>query len=150
MMRQHGVEPNLVTYNTLVSGYARAQRPTQTVSALTRLEEAGYQADDFTIRAFTHLGDRERALTMMEERIARNAEKATTQVEFVERVEERRRLLAAIEEAGGYGEVEEEGGDWEGGEGAREGGQRRQFAAAREFMQMREEMEEIGEGVSGG
>jgi hypothetical protein len=46
--------------------------------------------------------------------------------------------------------VEEEGGDWEGGEGAREGGQRRQFAAAMEFMQMRDEMEEIGEGVSGG
>ncbi|KAK3945942.1 hypothetical protein QBC46DRAFT_248670 [Diplogelasinospora grovesii] len=66
MMRDHGIEPNVVTWNTLTAGYAREQKVTKTVGALQRLEKAGHKADDFTMRAFSYLANREGALTMME------------------------------------------------------------------------------------
>ncbi|KAK2056562.1 pentatricopeptide repeat domain-containing protein [Colletotrichum caudatum] len=69
MMRQHGVEPNLVTWNTLVSGYAKSQDVNKTVHSLQRLEAAGYEADDYTLRAFSNLVNREAALRKMEDTI---------------------------------------------------------------------------------
>jgi pentatricopeptide repeat protein len=66
MMRAHGIEPNLVTWNTLVAGYARDQQVSKTVRALQKLEAAGYEADEFTIRAFSYLKNKEGALRKME------------------------------------------------------------------------------------
>ncbi|KAK4168894.1 hypothetical protein QBC43DRAFT_308249 [Cladorrhinum sp. PSN259] len=67
LMREHGIEPNEVTWNTLIRGFARLQRTTATVTAMKRMEEAGHRADEFTMRAFGGLVDKEGALKMMEE-----------------------------------------------------------------------------------
>ncbi|KAK1654717.1 hypothetical protein BDP81DRAFT_416366 [Colletotrichum phormii] len=72
-MRQHGVEPNLVTWNTLIAGYARAQDVNKTVLSLQRLEASGHEADDFTLRAFSRLVNREAALRKMENALSRRA-----------------------------------------------------------------------------
>ncbi|EFQ28317.1 pentatricopeptide repeat domain-containing protein [Colletotrichum graminicola M1.001] len=69
MMRQHGVKPNLVTWNTLISGHAKTQDVGKTVHSLQRLEMAGYEADEYTLKAFSKLVNRETALRMMEESI---------------------------------------------------------------------------------
>ncbi|WYZ41869.1 hypothetical protein EsH8_V_000764 [Colletotrichum jinshuiense] len=69
MMRQHGIEPNLVTWNTLVAGHARNQDVNKTVHSLQRLEAAGHEADDYTLRAFSKLVNREAALRKMEKTI---------------------------------------------------------------------------------
>ncbi|KAK2040225.1 pentatricopeptide repeat domain-containing protein [Colletotrichum somersetense] len=77
MMRQHGVEPNLVTWNTLVSGYAKSQDVNKTVHSLQRLEAAGYEADDYTLRAFSNLVNREAALRKMEDTIDKKMNEET-------------------------------------------------------------------------
>ncbi|KAK1997816.1 pentatricopeptide repeat domain-containing protein [Colletotrichum falcatum] len=76
MMRQHGIKPNLVTWNTLVAGYAKSQDVNKTVQSLEQLEAAGYEADDYTLRAFAKLVNREAALRKMEEAIERKKKNA--------------------------------------------------------------------------
>ncbi|KAH7633089.1 hypothetical protein B0T09DRAFT_406633 [Sordaria sp. MPI-SDFR-AT-0083] len=66
MMRDHGVQPNRVTWNTLIAGHARLQTVGKTASALQRMEAAGYKPDRFTLRAFGYLLNREGALQMMQ------------------------------------------------------------------------------------
>ncbi|KAF5507876.1 Pentatricopeptide repeat-containing protein [Colletotrichum aenigma] len=66
MMMQKGVEPNEVTWNTLISGYAGLQDVGKTVQSLKGLERAGYEASDFTIRGFSRLVNKERAFHHME------------------------------------------------------------------------------------
>jgi len=66
LMREHGVEPNEGTWNSLIRGFARLQRTAATVTAMKRMEEAGFKADEFTMRAFGGLVDKEGALKMME------------------------------------------------------------------------------------
>ncbi|KAK0635633.1 hypothetical protein B0T17DRAFT_466246, partial [Bombardia bombarda] len=75
MMREHGISPNIVTWNTLAAGYARDQNPAKTVSALHRLERYGHTPTDFTSRAFSYLADRERGLQMLEEMVERNKQR---------------------------------------------------------------------------
>ena len=59
-MRGKGIEPNQVTWNTLVSGYARAQDVEGTVEALRRLEGEGGAWDAWTFRGMGRLRARER------------------------------------------------------------------------------------------
>ncbi|KAK3403466.1 hypothetical protein B0T20DRAFT_458513 [Sordaria brevicollis] len=66
MMREHGVDPNRVTWNTLIAGHARLQAVGNTASALQRMEAAGYKPDRFTLRAFSYLLNRDGALQMMQ------------------------------------------------------------------------------------
>jgi pentatricopeptide repeat protein len=66
IMRENGVEPSLVTYNTLIAGYANAQNVRKTVKTLERLEGAGLEGDDFTFKAWAYLTDKESALELME------------------------------------------------------------------------------------
>ncbi|KAK3499390.1 uncharacterized protein B0T23DRAFT_369828 [Neurospora hispaniola] len=66
MMRDHGVEANRVTWNTLIAGHARLQAVGKTASALQRMEAAEYKPDRFTLRAFSYLLNREGALQMMQ------------------------------------------------------------------------------------
>lgn len=68
MMRRRGVEPNLVTWNTLVRGYTNTQRVVKTVLALERLVAAGYQPDSYTQRALASMRYREQALALLERR----------------------------------------------------------------------------------
>ncbi|KAK1983516.1 pentatricopeptide repeat domain-containing protein [Colletotrichum cereale] len=83
MMRQHGVEPNLVTWNTLVAGYAKSQDVNKTVQSLQRLEAAGYEADDYTLRAFSKLVNRESALRKMEDTIDRKKRDMVSRAKLV-------------------------------------------------------------------
>ncbi|GKT90551.1 pentatricopeptide repeat-containing protein [Colletotrichum tofieldiae] len=83
MMRQHSVEPNLVTWNTLVAGHAKNQDVNKTVQSLQRLEAAGYEADDYTLRAFSKLVNREAALRKMEETIDRKKRNAEARAKLV-------------------------------------------------------------------
>lgn len=66
IMEENGVQPSIVTYNTLIAGYANAQNVRKTVKALQRLEGAGLESDDFTFRAWAYLSDKEAALELME------------------------------------------------------------------------------------
>lgn len=72
LMRQHGVEPNIVTWNTLTAGYATMQHIRGTVDSMRRLEAAGFKADDWTMRAFSFIRDKRRAIQVMEETLEAN------------------------------------------------------------------------------
>ncbi|ERT01814.1 hypothetical protein HMPREF1624_00108 [Sporothrix schenckii ATCC 58251] len=71
MMRERGVEPNLVTWNTLLAGYARAQRSGNTISTFERLERTGKEPDDFTYRGLSYLNDQTSVVKLLELRQAR-------------------------------------------------------------------------------
>lgn len=71
MMRQYGVEPSIVTWNTLLAGYTREQEVDRTVKTFQRIENAGLKADNFTFKAFSYLRDKDKALGLMEEMVAR-------------------------------------------------------------------------------
>ena len=94
LMRDHGIAPNVVTWNTLAAGYARLQMPGKVASALRRLESEGHRADDFTMRAFGYLNDQEGALRMMEASIARKADR-------------QQRAVAAAAAAGGTARLDQ-------------------------------------------
>lgn len=72
LMRQHGIEPNHVTWNTLAYGYAAMQNIRGMVHSMQRLEAAGFQADDWTMRAFWVLRDKRRAIEVMEKAVEAN------------------------------------------------------------------------------
>jgi pentatricopeptide repeat protein len=72
VMREHNLEPNDVTWNTLVKGYASMQNLSQTVGTLQDLEAAGYKPDAYTFKAFSRLKDQTRALETMEKIIDEN------------------------------------------------------------------------------
>lgn len=71
-MREHGLEPNIVTWNTLAKGYASMQNLSQTVGTLQDLEAAGFKPDVHTFKAFARLRDQTRALKTMEKIIDAN------------------------------------------------------------------------------
>ncbi|KAL7824003.1 hypothetical protein V8C26DRAFT_384555 [Trichoderma gracile] len=66
VMKEQGVEPNLVTWNTLTKGYASMQNIKKTVSTLQDMEAAGFKPDLFTFKAFGKLKNQARALELME------------------------------------------------------------------------------------
>lgn len=72
LMRQHGVEPNLVTWNTLTFGYAYLQDVHGVVHTMRRLETAGFEADDWTMKAFSFIRDKRKAIDMMEQAVEAN------------------------------------------------------------------------------
>lgn len=66
LMAEYGIDPSVVTWNTLAAGYANAQNARKTARTLLRLEAAGLKSDDHTIRAWNYLADKEKALEVME------------------------------------------------------------------------------------
>lgn len=72
VMREHNLEPNIVTWNTLAKGYASMQNLSQTVGTLQDLEAAGFKPDMYTFKAFARLKDQTRALQTMEKIIDTN------------------------------------------------------------------------------
>ncbi|QBZ54753.1 hypothetical protein PoMZ_10462 [Pyricularia oryzae] len=64
MMRDQGNPPDIVTWNTLVRGYAQLQDVDGTVRSLQRMEQEGFQSDDHTIFAFNYLSPANRDLAM--------------------------------------------------------------------------------------
>lgn len=59
-MRSKGIQPNDVTWNTLVAGYARVQSLKGTVDALSRAEEVGLVWDRWTYGGLQALRDRQK------------------------------------------------------------------------------------------
>lgn len=72
LMQHHGVKPNLVTWNTLAASYAKMGKTKQAVEAMRRLEAAGFKSDDWTMRAFSYISDKNRAIKMMERTVEQN------------------------------------------------------------------------------
>lgn len=72
LMRKNGVEPNRVTWNTLAAGYAKMQKVPEAVNAMRRLESEGHEADDWTMRAFSYIGNKAKAIEMMEATVEAN------------------------------------------------------------------------------
>ncbi|KXT03653.1 hypothetical protein AC578_5127 [Pseudocercospora eumusae] len=57
-MRTKGIEPNRVTYNTLVKGYAKEQDAEGMIDALRRMEADGNTWDEWTVKGTKRLRDK--------------------------------------------------------------------------------------------
>ncbi|MCJ1475301.1 hypothetical protein MMC13_003963 [Lambiella insularis] len=66
IMRSRKMTPNIVTWNSLLSGYAAMQDLSGVVSTLKRMDLAGIKHDEWTAKALTSVMDRDALLTMFE------------------------------------------------------------------------------------
>ena len=60
MMRERGIHRDIVTWNTLIMGYARMQDVDAAVDAVERMKVAGFEVDSFTVKALRHLRTEDR------------------------------------------------------------------------------------------
>ncbi|KAL8962510.1 MAG: hypothetical protein Q9193_001093 [Seirophora villosa] len=75
MMRQRGIEPNIVTMNTIIAGYAKMQDPAAAVNVMQQMDPAGFKANEYTYRGLTQVVNRDELLNAL-----RNVGGATGQV----------------------------------------------------------------------
>ncbi|KAL8909759.1 MAG: hypothetical protein Q9207_000069 [Kuettlingeria erythrocarpa] len=59
MMRSRGIQPNLVTMNIIITGYATMQDAPAAVDAMQEMNAAGFEADAITYRGLTRIVKRE-------------------------------------------------------------------------------------------
>ncbi|KAF1732881.1 Pentatricopeptide repeat-containing protein, mitochondrial [Beauveria bassiana] len=74
VMRELDIEPNLVTWNTLIRHKALAQNTKETVTLLQEMEATGLKPDKYTYDAFRKLRDQDKALKMMQLIVDENRE----------------------------------------------------------------------------
>lgn len=55
MMESRGIMPNLVTWNSLVAGYIRMQDIGMTVDAIDRLQKAGFETGEYTMKSLSQI-----------------------------------------------------------------------------------------------
>ncbi|CAI4212270.1 unnamed protein product [Parascedosporium putredinis] len=67
LMRRHGVEPSLVTWNTILSRAAQARNTRLAVRSAQKIREAGFEPNEWTVRAFSRLVEKEMFLSEMGE-----------------------------------------------------------------------------------
>ncbi|MCJ1415798.1 hypothetical protein MMC32_002131 [Xylographa parallela] len=67
LMEARGQKPNTVTWNSLLSGYARMQDFPGIVSTVTRMKEACVEDDEWTAKALARVVDRDSLLRNFEE-----------------------------------------------------------------------------------
>ena len=60
MMRERGIHRDIVTWNTLIMGYARMQDVHAAVDAVERMKAAGFEVDSFTVKGLRHLRTEDR------------------------------------------------------------------------------------------
>ncbi|KAM4065414.1 PPR repeat family protein [Hirsutella rhossiliensis] len=72
LMDELGIKANLVTWNTLIKGYASLQNVKRTVATLQDMEAVGFHSDAFTYKAFARLQNQAKALKMLESIIDEN------------------------------------------------------------------------------
>lgn len=109
LMREHGVVPNIVTFNTLAAGYAKMQNIPRAVKAMQRLEAEGLKADAWTMKAFSYITNKRRAIQLMEQTVEENrvkksiaeAEQASVPDQMDEEDELMVDLAAEWQESGG-------------------------------------------------
>ncbi|KAI4206644.1 MAG: hypothetical protein LQ348_000880 [Seirophora lacunosa] len=65
MMRERGFEPNIVTMNTIIAGYAKMQDPAAAVDVMQQLEPAGFEANSYTYRGLTQVVNRDELLNAL-------------------------------------------------------------------------------------
>ncbi|KAG6039682.1 hypothetical protein E4U41_002253 [Claviceps citrina] len=76
VMREQDVSPNLVTWNTVISGYAHMQDIRRTVDTLQDMEATGLRPDMYTFKAFGRLKDQATALNIMDRMIDANRQQS--------------------------------------------------------------------------
>ncbi|MCJ1361649.1 hypothetical protein MMC16_000749 [Acarospora aff. strigata] len=67
MMRKRRLEPNLVTWNTLISGLSRLQDVNGALSALRDMKDAGFEMDHRTLEGLGWIRDRRNLLQALKE-----------------------------------------------------------------------------------
>jgi len=72
-MRARGVEPNLVTWNSLAIGYARQQDISSIIGTVERLEADGWEVDDYTVKALKYIRNRSGLISALEEKERKRA-----------------------------------------------------------------------------
>jgi pentatricopeptide repeat protein len=59
MMHKHGVEYDMVTWNTIITGHVLQQKVVEAATAIRDMELQGYSMDSYTLRALRFLKDPE-------------------------------------------------------------------------------------------
>jgi len=75
LMVARGIQPNVVTWNTLIGGYARLQDESKTADALARLEDSGAEADEVTMKVLGRISNRRALIALMMKREEREKSK---------------------------------------------------------------------------
>lgn len=75
MMRARGILPNLVTWNTIISGYASLQDASGVVNAMKGMEAAGFESSSSTLKALARMKDRNQLLDALRRVAANDVEK---------------------------------------------------------------------------
>jgi len=70
MMKERGLEPDKVTWDTIINGYALFQDVDAAVDSVKRMEASGYEVDSTTLEKLGRLWNRKRLLDALKERIA--------------------------------------------------------------------------------
>ena len=70
MMRERGLDPDIVTWNTLISGYARLHDVGDVVGSMRRMEAAGFEPDSWTLKGLRRLHDRKKLLDILRARLS--------------------------------------------------------------------------------
>ena len=65
MMKSRGIEPNNVTWNNLIHGYAITQDIINVMGSIKRMEVEGHSIDDYTVAGLGRLRDRDSLIEMM-------------------------------------------------------------------------------------
>jgi pentatricopeptide repeat protein len=79
LMPEYGVQPNTVSWNSMLGGYAKAQNVRMAVKTLKRLEASGVETNELTFTAFSYLHNREAGLRMMEALTKKRSTRLSTQ-----------------------------------------------------------------------
>lgn len=66
MMRSRNIEPNVPTWNSMIAGYARRQDVDRVVEVVRRMQDAGLEQDEYTIRALRRLRNKAAYFEAME------------------------------------------------------------------------------------
>ncbi|PLB35892.1 pentatricopeptide repeat protein [Aspergillus candidus] len=67
MMAKYGVEFNMVTWNTIISGYANAQNVPEVAKAIKAMEAQGLSIDAYTMKSLRYLHDPEQLWEVVKE-----------------------------------------------------------------------------------
>ena len=67
MMRSRNIEPDQVTWNHLIAGYARRQKVDNVIQASRQMEFSGFEQDEYTLRALRKLGNKAAYFERMED-----------------------------------------------------------------------------------
>ena len=94
MMRGRGMQPNQVTWNTLLGGYAGMQDVEGSIKVMRRMQQAGYVVEQETLEAWGRVVDRRMLIqafekaVMEEEQASLELEQAGSELDHVDNEEE--------------------------------------------------------------